>query len=146
MDGSPHGSIQAYISVVKMNVLPRIHFVSSMLPLSPSSDYWHKLQSAVSKFVWKGKRPRLKMATLQRRRREDGGLSVPNFKHYFWSFVLRPLLTWFDPDTSVCWRALESAMTEQWSLHDVLFANISDKQCQPCFGPIITLILSKLRD
>ena len=65
-------SIQACISVVKMNVLPRVNFVSSMLPLSPPSDYWHKLQSAVSTFTWKGKRPRLKMSTLQRRK-GDGG-------------------------------------------------------------------------
>ena len=130
-------SIQARISVVKINVLPRINFVRSMWPLCPPSDYWHKLQSAVSKFIWKGKRPRLKMSTLQRRK-EDGDFSVPHFKHYFWSFVLRPLLTWFDPDKSVCWRTLESAMTEPWSLHDVLFANISNKQCQLRFGPIIS--------
>ena len=63
---------------------------------------------------------------------------VGNFKHYFWSYVLSPLLTWFDPDTSVCWRTLESAMTEQWTLHYVIFANISNKQCQLCFGPIIS--------
>ena len=85
-------SIQARISVVKMNILPRINFVSSMLPLSPSSDYWHKLEAEVSKFIWKGKRPRLKKSTLQRRK-ENGGLSVPNFKLYFLSFILRPLLT-----------------------------------------------------
>ena len=90
---TPPMSIQARISVVKMNVLPRIHFVSSMLPLSPPSDYWHKLESAVSTFIWNGKRLRLKKSALQRSK-EDGGLSVPNFKLYVWSFVLRPLLTW----------------------------------------------------
>ena len=132
---TPPMSIQARISVVKINVLPRIHFVSSMLPLSPPSDYWNKLESAVSKFIWKGKRPRLKKSTLQRRK-EDAGLSVPNF--IFGPFVLRPLLTWFDPDTSVCWRALESAMTEPCSLHVVIFANISNKQCQLHFVPIIS--------
>lgn len=75
-------SIQARVSVVKMNILPRINFVSSMLPLSPPSDSWHKLEAAGSKFIWKGKRPRLKKSTLQRRK-ENGGLSVPNFKLIF---------------------------------------------------------------
>ena len=131
-------SIQASISVIKMNVLPRIHFVSSMVPLPPPSDYWSKLQSAVPTFIWKRKRPRLKMSTLQRRR-EDGGLSVPDFKFYFWSFVLRPLLTWFNPSISVSWCSLESSMIEPWSLHDVLFVNICDKQCHLRFGPIILI-------
>ena len=90
------------------------------------------------------KRPRLKMSTLQRRR-EDGGLSVPDFKFYFWSFVLRPLLTWFNPSISVSWRSLESSMIEPWSLHDVLFVNISNKQCQLRFGPIISHLMRTWR-
>ena len=121
-------SIQARISIIKMIILPRINFVSSMVPLPPPSDYWSKLQSAVSKFIWKRKKPCLKMSILQRRR-EDGGLSVPDFKFYFWSFVLRPLPIWFNPSISVSWRSLESSMIEPWTLHDVLFVNISKKQC-----------------
>lgn len=46
-------SIQAHVSVIKIIVLPRINFVSSMLPLSPPSD-------AVSKFIWKGKKLNLR--------------------------------------------------------------------------------------
>uniref|UniRef100_A0A674NX77 Reverse transcriptase domain-containing protein n=1 Tax=Takifugu rubripes TaxID=31033 RepID=A0A674NX77_TAKRU len=92
-------SIRACVSVIKMNILPRINFVSSMIPLPPPSDHWSKLQSATTKFIWNKKRPRLKMSVLQRRR-EDGGLAVPDFKLYFWSFVLRPLLSWFNPDCS----------------------------------------------
>lgn len=132
-------SIQARVSIVKMNILPRINFVSSMLPLSPPTDYWTKLHSAVSKFIWKGKRPRLKMSTLQRKK-DNGGLAVPDFKLYFWSFVLRPLLTWFNPDITTSWLALECAKTEPWSLHDALFSNISNKQCQLRFGSIISYL------
>jgi len=45
----------------KMNILPRIDFVSSRPPLSPPSDYCIKVQSAVATFIWKGRRPRLKI-------------------------------------------------------------------------------------
>ncbi|XP_047443790.1 uncharacterized protein LOC125009675 [Mugil cephalus] len=137
-------SIQARISVIKMNILPRINFVSSMFPLSPPSDYWTKLQSAVSKFVWKGRRPRLKMSVLQWRN-EDGGLSVPNFKLYFWSFVLRPLLTWFNPHTPIAWRNLESSLLMLWSLRNILFANISNKQCQLRFSLIVSYLIRTWR-
>ena len=75
-------SLQARISIVKMDVLPRINFYSSMVPLAPPKGYWEKLHSCISKFVWNGKRPRLKLRTLQRDRTQ-GGLALPNFKVYF---------------------------------------------------------------
>ena len=93
-------SLQARIAIVKMNVLSRINFISSMIPLYPPTDYWKKLHADISKFIWNKKRPRLKLSTLQSSR-GDGGLAVPNFKYYFWSFVLRPIATWRDPDTPV---------------------------------------------
>lgn len=133
-------SIHARVSVIKMNILPRINFVSSMIPLPPPSYHWSKLQSATTKFIWNRKRPRLKLSVLQRRR-EDGGLAVPDFKLYFWSFVLRPLLSWFNPDSSVSWRMLESNAVQSWTLQDVLFSNSSKKQCQLRFGPLISYLV-----
>ena len=120
-----------------MNNLPRINFVSSMVPLPPPSDYWSKLQSATSKFIWKRKQPRLKLSILQRRW-EDGGLAVPNFEHYSLSSVLRPLLSWFYSHSSVSWCMLESNIVQPWTLQDILFSNVSKKQCQLRLGPIIS--------
>ena len=111
-------SLQACIPIVRMNVVPRINFVSSMAPLSPPAGYWGKLHAAVSKVIWNGKRPRLRSATVQRRRL-DGGSVVPNFKLYYWSFTLRPLVTWFDSQAAVSWRIMEERMVHPWSLADV---------------------------
>ena len=117
-------TLQARISIIKRNVLPRINFVSFMVPLCPLVGYWSKLHKAVSKFIWNGKRPLLRSATVQRRRL-DGGLAGPNFKLYHWSFTLRPLVVWFDPQKAVAWHTMEERMVHPWSLADVLFANIS---------------------
>lgn len=38
-----HASVPARIAVVKMNVLPRMNFISSMFPLAPPVDYWKKV-------------------------------------------------------------------------------------------------------
>lgn len=137
-------SIRARVSIIKMNVLPRINFISSMVPLPPPSEYWTKLRSATTKFIWNRKRPRLKLSTLQRRR-EDGGMAVPNFELYSWSFVLRPLLAWFDPHSSVSWRVLELNIVDPWTLKDILFINMSKKQCQLRFGPIISHLVKVWR-
>lgn len=42
-----HASVPARIAVVKMNVLPRINFISSMFPLAPPVDYWKKCSAQV---------------------------------------------------------------------------------------------------
>lgn len=65
-------SLSARISIVKMDILPRVNFFSNMLPLPPPNGYWDKLNKVISKFVWDGKRPRLKWSTLQRRKSEGG--------------------------------------------------------------------------
>ena len=132
-------SIRACISIVKMNILPRINFVSSMVPLPPPSDYWRKLQSATSKFIWNRKRPRLKWSTLQRRR-ENGGLAVPNFELYSWSSCSGRCSPGFIP-ILLSWRMLESNIVQPWSLQGVLFCNISKKQCQLLLGPITSHLM-----
>ena len=111
-----------------------------MISLSPFVNYWNKIHSTVSRFIWNRKCPCLKLSTTQRGV-ASGGLSVPNFKFYFWSFVLWPLLEWRDSDTFVSWRRLEKNCVRPWNLQEVLFANISNKQCRLRFGPTVSQLI-----
>lgn len=133
-------SLRGRVAIIKMNILPRVNFVSSMLPLPPPPQFWSKLQSAISKFLWRGKRPRIKLTTMQRER-QAGGLSLPNFKFYYWAFTLRPLLTWFQPDAQVSWRALEERLLAPYSFVNILQSSTSIKQCRLRFGPLISHLL-----
>ncbi len=133
-------SLQARVSIIKMNILPRVNFISSMLPLPAPSQFWVKLNSVVSKFVWHGKRPRLKFSLLQRAR-ADGGLSLPNFKFYYWAFTLHPLLKWFNSTLLVSWRELEESLVHPFELRDLLFSNITTSQCKVQFGPIVSHLI-----
>lgn len=119
-----------------MNFLPRINFLSFMLPLSPPPRFWERLQKAVSKFIWNCKRPRLKFSTLLRRR-EAGELSLPDFKLYYWAFVIGPLNVWFDRSADVAWLPLDKSLVAPLNLEEVLFANIPQKKCLSELGPII---------
>ena len=40
-------SLRSRISIIKMNVLPRINFASAMLPLPPPLRFWDKIQKCV---------------------------------------------------------------------------------------------------
>ncbi len=115
-------SFQACISVIKMNVLPRINLFSCMIPLSPPVGYWNKLDACVSRYIWDGKRPRIKLTTLQRCRLH-GGLSFPNFRLYAQAFSLRPLSVWFDPDASVSWRAIEESIVYPYKYKKYKYIN-----------------------
>ena len=65
-------SFHSRLSVIKMNVLPRLNFISSMIPLAPPNNYWKKLHSIINQFLWNNKKPRIKTSTLQRHKSAGG--------------------------------------------------------------------------
>lgn len=129
IDGLISQNLFKLVSIVKMDILPRIHFFLSMLPLSPPTDYWDKIHSLVSKFIW--------LTTLQCHKR-DGGLSVPNFRHYFLSFILRPLADWLNPDSVTFWKPI--AITHR--LEDLIYSAVPLKQAKLRLSPIMSYLLS----
>ena len=110
-------SMAGRVAIIKMNILPRINFCSSMIPIAPPSGYWDKLHKNISKFIWKGKRARIKLASLQNEK-QAGGLAVPNFKLYFQAFSMRPLLSWFIPDRNIPWINIEKNIVAPVSLQE----------------------------
>ncbi len=108
-----------------MNLLPRFHFYFfSMLPLSPPPGYFKEINSIISKFIWNDKCPRIKLTTLQHPN-SAGGLAVPNFELYYWSFQLKALHNWVDPQSTVSWRVIEADKVKPNRLQDILFTSAS---------------------
>ena len=127
-----------------MNILPRVNFCSTMLPLAPPVRHWEKLHKFVSRYVWKGKRPRVKMSILQRHKL-SGGLGFPNFQFYFWSSTLRPLHTWLNLAAQVAWCSLEENRVKPHRLHDLIYSNIPIKTCKSKFGSLISHLVATWR-
>lgn len=74
--------------------------------------------------------------------KQSGGLAVPNFKLYFQALSFRPLASWFDSDCEAPWINMERNMVAPTPLQDILFIDISLKQCRLHFGPIIAHAVS----
>lgn len=129
-------SLAERISIVKMNILPRVNFLANMLPMPPPLGFWDKLQSRVSKYIWKGQFPRIRTTILQHDRM-SGGLNVPNFELYYYAFMLRPLKNWFNDNSKVPWVEIEKQIVSPFLLKDVLFSALSDRYCLEHFGPIV---------
>lgn len=129
----------ARVSIVTMEILPRIIFFL-LLPLPPPTDYWDKIHFLISKFVWGGKWPCIKLTTLQHHKSE-GGNSVPNFKHYFWSFVLRSLSVWLNPDSVTGLKAIEVNLAFPHRLEDLIYSAIPLKWAKLWLCPIMSFLL-----
>lgn len=104
-----HFLLQSRVSTVKMNILPRVNFLSAMIPLPPLLKLWKRLDSLICTFLWNGKQPKLKLATLQRTKME-GGLSLSNFELYHEAFQLRAVKAWFESTNSTTCREMEAAI------------------------------------
>ncbi len=120
-------SLQGRISTVKMNLLPQFNIFFSMLPLSPPPGYFKEINSIISKFIWNDKCPRIKLTTLQHPN-SAGGLAVPNFELYYWSFQLKALHNWVDPQSTVSWRVIKADKVKPNRLQDILFTGTGKKR------------------
>lgn len=97
-----------------------------MLPLGIPRSTFEEMDKIISKFIWQGKRPRIKYKTLQRLK-EDGGLNLPNLKYYFWAAQLKPLISWMQNDVHTRWLNIEQTMCSE-ALQALPFVDTSIKR------------------
>lgn len=81
------------ISLIKMNILPRLLYPMQMLPLWISKKVILDLEKAFSRYIWHNKKPRIKFKSLQLPV-ERGGLALPNLRFYNWACHIRIIWDW----------------------------------------------------
>ncbi len=133
-------SMQARISTVKMNILPRVNFVFFMLPFFPSPNFFKEMNSLISKFIWGGKRPRVSLSVLQRAK-PHGSLALPNLMLYHLAFQIRAMRVWVDTHSKVPWRSIESDRVLPHRLQDLPFTGVGSRSLHQKFGNIISTTL-----
>lgn len=67
----------------------------------------------------------------------SGGLALPDFKLYYWSFQVKSLTNWCDKHSVLPWRQIEQEIVRPHRIEDLLFAGLKPKSAHEMFGPII---------
>lgn len=121
-------SLLGRIESIRMNVLPRLLFPFQMIPVDIPKVTFDKLDRLLSKFIWQGKRPRVRLKTLQLSK-GDGGLKLPNLRYYFWAAQLKPLTIWLQEKEDTRWLNIEKSLCSQ-PLHVMPFLDTPLKGVQ----------------
>lgn len=111
----------------KMNILPKFIYLFQSVPILIPKSFFTQLGSVISSYIWQGKRPRIRRALLQRPKK-DGGMGLPDFRHYYWASNIRCNAFWtrfyHHPDNPD-WTSMELNSCRDISLPALLGAPLS---------------------
>lgn len=117
-------SLMGRVNSAQMTILPKIIYLFQHVPIFIPKYFFNLLESAISSYIWKHKKPRLCKAHLQRPRGR-GGMFLPNFRFYYWATDIRCLVLWLHSDlqpNSPTWTCLEANSSRGISLPAILGA------------------------
>ena len=86
-------SLAGRVNAIKMNILPRFLYLFQCLPLFLPKLLFTTLDKLITGFLWGNKLPRINKVMLQRHRTQ-GGLSLPNFRFYYWAANIQKIMYW----------------------------------------------------
>jgi len=67
-----------------MNILPKLLYLFQSLPINVAQTQFTNWDRIISRFIWGGKKPRVRYKTLQLPK-DKGGMGLPNLKEYFYA-------------------------------------------------------------
>lgn len=114
-----------------------------MLPILIPSIYFKKIDSLLSKFLWKNKKSRISLSQL-RKPKSNGGVNFPEFRIYRESFYLRQASKWLLSESSPftpLWLTIEHCLLMPFSTNKVLaFSSKTFQNTLPLFKHTCSLL------
>lgn len=92
-----------------MTILLQLLYLFRSLPIPIPNSYLRSLQSILSSYIWKGKKPRVARAWLTKHR-SVGGSGLVDIADYYHSTVLTQLREWFLTKDHSLWEELERCL------------------------------------
>lgn len=99
-------SLWEKVNIIQMNVLPRLLFLFTALPLHISCSSFKYWDSLITKFLWKHKQVRIALSYLKLPK-EVGGVGLPNLRTYYQAAHIRNIIEWMTGKCKTKWRDME---------------------------------------
>ena len=132
-------SLAGRINSVKMTIMPRFLFLFQAVPIFIPKAFFRELNKYTSKFIWNGKVPRIRREFLERRK-EEGGLALPNYLYYYWAANIHMLMFWVSDvpeNDSPAWLDIEQHTSSPVSLGSLICAQLPLSKRQRTNNPVI---------
>lgn len=98
--------LSSRLEAVKMNILPRLLYLFQALPIEVPAKQFTTWDRQISRFIWAGKRARIRFKTLQLPK-EGGGWGLPHLEKYYHAAQLRYIGCWCDETYIARWKDME---------------------------------------
>lgn len=103
--------LSSRIKVVKMNLVPRLLYLFQSLPIAIPQIKFNSWDKTISRFIWNGKKPRIRYTTLQLPK-DKGGMSLPNLEEYYYAAQMRSLTCWCTQGYQARWKDIETKVMD----------------------------------
>uniref|UniRef100_A0A8C5PAU0 Reverse transcriptase domain-containing protein n=1 Tax=Leptobrachium leishanense TaxID=445787 RepID=A0A8C5PAU0_9ANUR len=94
------------VGVLKMNILPRLLYLFSTVPVLLPPDFLASIRRTLSRFVWSQTRPRVRLHTMMLPK-QAGGVAYPDVCRYFLASHLIRVVEWSTGGRGALWLDLE---------------------------------------
>ena len=109
-------SLLGRVNLIKMVVLPRFLYPFQHIPIFINKSFFSTIDRLIKSFLWCNKRARIRASVLQLPKSE-GGLALPNLRHYYWASNIHKIIFWNSN--------LSSDIQPQWAKMEANSSNLS---------------------
>ena len=133
-------SLWGKVNVLKMNCIPRLNYLLQCLPIAIPQKYFKRFDQICKKFLWNGKRARIKLERLQVPINK-GGMGLPKLALYHYAFCLRHIAQWtLPPERAPPWFEIEQRLLSPLAPINALSSTIpSELKSHPIISNLVNV-------